>query len=112
LSCPQSFADERDRRFGPRHIGRIATLAPSLGEAAAQNQPRHAFRMANGVRDRHGNALRDAQERKPLKRALIDDGFEVVEEPFEGEVGNVPLGETRTAFVVANELALCSQPAE
>src|SRR4029079_8117989 len=72
-----SFANECRHGFVSVDLVLIAAPAPALGVSAIENEMRYALGMADGIGDRHGAALRDAEKRKPVEAARIGDAFKI-----------------------------------
>jgi hypothetical protein len=50
---------------------------------------RNPIRMPDRVADRDGATLRYTQQRETIDTSGVDDGFEIVDEVFVGNVGNL-----------------------
>ena len=62
---------------------------------------RNAFRVPDGVRYRHRATLRDAKKGEALNVCRIDDGFEIVHQTLKGNVGDLAVGQSIAAGIVA-----------
>src|SRR5262249_39590815 len=76
----------------------------SLHDAVVDHHFRHAFRVARSVSDRSRAAGRGAEEGVAAKGQRINDGFQITLKRRKRKVRDVPIGETKTATIVANEL--------
>src|SRR5262249_3877762 len=76
----------------------------SLHDAVVDHHFRHAFRVARSVSDRSRAAGRGAEGGVAAKGQCINDGFQITLKRRKRKVRDVPIGETKTATVVANEL--------
>src|SRR6266404_972461 len=80
-----------------------ATLAPSPGIAAVENEPGHSLGVKNRIGDGDGAALGNPEQRESLEAGRVHYRFEIAHEGFEGDVGDVPVREAVAARVVADE---------
>jgi hypothetical protein len=67
-------------------------------------QLRHALGIARGMRDGGRAADRDAEHGVAAKIQCIDDGPQIALERREGDIGDIAIGESEAAPVVADEL--------
>jgi hypothetical protein len=74
---------------------------PSSAVGSGEDQPADPLRVPGRIRDRHGAALRDTEQREPVESHRIDHGFQIVDPVVEGAAGNGPVGQSAAAFVVA-----------
>src|SRR5216684_2825785 len=77
------------------------TLAAS--EPAIQDEVAHSLRMPDRIGDGDGATLRDPQQRKPLQAIGVNDALEITHERLEGNILHVPVGETISPLVVADQ---------
>ncbi len=81
-------------------------MPPVVGAArirTVQNQMGNALRMASGVGNGDGAALRMAEEGEFFQAGGVDNGFQIVDPGFERNILDVPFGEAVGAAVVADD---------
>ncbi len=100
-----ALAHERHQGIGLIDIRLPATLAPAARVTAIQHEVRDAFGMAHSIGDRHGAALGNTQERKPVEPRRVDDRLEVAHERIQGDVIDIPIGKTIATLVVTDQPA-------
>ena len=101
--APPADAREVDQRLGLEALlGRTRAPQRAACVRAHQHQVRDAFRMAHRIVDRHGTALRHAEQRKALQAERVDHRFEVTDPGIEREVCDVAIRQPAAALVVAD----------
>lgn len=70
---------------------------------AVEDHFQDAVRMANGVRDGERGTLRDTQQRVGSQIQSVHDRLQILQQGFEGNVLDVPVGKPVVPAVVANE---------
>ena len=87
-----------------RALAGVVPAGPPLGVGAVQDEMGNPLRMAGGVADALGRALRNAEqrERRPAARR-VDHCLEVGQLPVERQIRGVPVGHPAAALVVAHE---------
>ena len=92
--------------------GLLTAVLPAMRERTVQHQVRDAFGVADGVLDRNGASLRDADQREAVDVCRFHHRFEVGYLRGQGQIGHVPVRETAATGVVADEPMSAREKAE
>lgn len=106
-------ADQVHQRLGLEAL-EIVDRAPHRPECigADQHEVRDPLRMAPRVGDRHGAALRHADQRKSLEAKLVDHGFEIADPGIERQAARCPVRQAAAPLVIAQVLVPARQLAQ